>query len=68
MTQSELNRAVSQATGEDRQTIAARGFSLVKDAPSEPEDDLLDLIVDWDQLQAERNTSVLSRRAIAAVT
>ena len=53
MTQSELNRAVSQATGEDINEIQQRGFSLVEAFP----DDAFDLgtmdlpepqVVDWD--------------------
>ena len=53
MTQSELNRAVSQATGEDVSEIQQRGFSLVDAFP----DDAFDLgevglpepqVVDWD--------------------
>ncbi len=66
MTQSELNRLVARASGEDRDTIAARGFSLVEDELPIPEDDLA-LFVDWDQAQAERNTSVLVTRGLAVV-
>ena len=53
MTQSELNRAVSQATGEDVNEIQQRGFSLVGVFP----DDVFELgsadmpdpqVVDWD--------------------
>jgi hypothetical protein len=67
MTQSELNRAVARMTGEDQETIACRGFSLVDaDAPL-VEDDLELLIVDGDQLQAERNTAMLAPRGLATV-
>ena len=53
MTQSELNRAVSQATGEDVNEIQQRGFSLVSTSLDEAldflETDLPDpQVVDWD--------------------
>lgn len=67
MTQTELHRAVSRATGDDVETIARRGFSLVEDESPVSEDNLLALIVDWDQLQADRNTAVLPMRGLAAV-
>ena len=53
MTQSQLNRAVSNATGEDFEVIERRGFSLVdQDLPAE--DDDLPQFIDWDQLDDER--------------
>jgi hypothetical protein len=67
MTQAELNRAISRATGEHVDVIAARGFSLVEDEPPASEDDLVAQTVDWDLLQAEQNTSVLATRGLAAV-
>jgi hypothetical protein len=48
MTQQEFERALVRATGESVETIRSRGFSLVEPPNLEP------LIVDWDQLQAER--------------
>ena len=53
MTQSELNRAVSQATGEDVNEIQQRGFSLVGGFPDDAFDfeatDLPDpQVIDWD--------------------
>ena len=58
MTQAELNRQVAQATGEDVATIAQRGFSLL-----EPDqEDCEARIVDWDQLQADRNIALVDQR------
>ncbi len=62
MTQSQLNRAVSRATGEDFDLIEHRGFSLVDDECPLQDDDLMALIVDWDQIQAEQNTSLFRDR------
>lgn len=53
MTQSQLNCAVSHATGEDCDVIAGRGFSLVEDECPVQEEDLLALVTDWQQLEAE---------------
>jgi hypothetical protein len=65
MTQTELHRAISRATGDDVEVIARRGFSLVdEDAPLDGE--LEELAIDWDLLQAERNTSVLAQRGLVA--
>ena len=49
MTQSELNRAVARATGEDVSEIAYRGFQPLELEPTEPED----LIVDWDAVEQQ---------------
>jgi hypothetical protein len=67
MTQTELHRAIARATGDDVDLIARRGFSLLEDEPPASEDDLAALVVDWDQLQADRHTAVLTRRGLAAV-
>jgi hypothetical protein len=67
MTQTELHRAISRATGDDVEVIARRGFSLLEDEHPASEDDLAAHVVDWDQLQADRNTAVLTRRGLAAV-
>ena len=59
MTQNELNRAVAQVTGEDISEIARRGFQPLELEPSEPED----VIVDWDQVELERNVSLVEQCA-----
>ena len=46
MTQSELDREISRATGESVATIRNLGFSLIEPEASEP------LSIDWDELQA----------------
>jgi hypothetical protein len=48
MTQAELERELSHATGESLATIRHRGFQLVESPTPEP------LTVDWDELDAER--------------
>ena len=67
MTQSQLNRAVSRATGEDCDLIDRRGFSIVDDEMPLQEDDLEALIVDWDQIQAEQTTAMFRDRQSAQV-
>ena len=62
MTQSQLNRAVSRATGEDFELIDQRGFSLVSDDPPVDEADMEALIVDWDQIQTDQATSMFRDR------
>ena len=62
MTQSQLNRAVSRATGEDCDLIDHRGFSLVDDQSPLQDYDLEALIVDWDQIQAEQATAMFRDR------
>ena len=62
MTQSQLNRAVSRATGEDFDLIDHRGFSLVDDQSPLQDYDLEALIVDWDQIQAEQATAMFRDR------
>ena len=57
MTQAELNRAVAAATGESVKTIAEMGFVPLTPVPIEREP----LIVDWDQLDADR-VGVLPQR------
>jgi hypothetical protein len=57
MTQSELNRAVSRATGESVATIRRLGFLLSepKDVFSDPEDEALGRsVLDWDALDQRR--------------
>lgn len=60
MTQQDLERALAHATGETVDTIRYRGFSLIEPPDLEP------LMVDWDQLQAERG--VLTGRRSAVVS
>ena len=62
MTQTQLNRAVSRATGEDFDLISRRGFSFVDGDPPLQSDDLEDLVVDWDQIQAEITTAIFRNR------
>ncbi len=63
MTQAELNRAVAQATGETVCTVSELGFSLadaeITDYDPEPSH-IEDRIVDWDELDARRNTPVFA--------
>ena len=62
MTQSQLNRAVSRATGEDFDVIERRGFSLVDEDAPQQDDDLGAQIVDWDHIQAEQATAMFRDR------
>jgi hypothetical protein len=50
MTQAELNRAVSRATGETVGAIAALGFIPLTAVPIEREPHM----VDWDEVDSER--------------
>ncbi len=67
MTQAQLNRAVSRATGEDCDLIDRKGFSLIDDEPPLQEDDLLALIVDWERLEAEQESAANRRSHLASV-
>ena len=58
MTQAELNREVARATGESVRTIAARGFTLLTPKPVEREP----LVVDWDDVQADRHVEMFPSR------
>ena len=65
MKQSELNRAVAKATGENLQIISRLGFSLADPVLVEhdPEpSDVKDMIVDWDALDLQRNVPVTADR------
>ena len=57
MTQTELHRAISRATGEDVDLVARRGFSLVDDEAPLVEDDLELLTLDWDAIQAAQHAA-----------
>lgn len=67
MTQSELNRAVSKATGDDCDVIDRRGFTLVDDGLPLEDDDLLALVTDWQQLEAEREAAIRRQTPYASV-
>ena len=67
MTQVQLNRAVSRATGEDCDWIDRKGFTLVDDEPPLQEDDLLALINDWQQIEDAQATAVNRRSHLASV-
>jgi len=58
MTTAEINRRVALATGESVRTVSELGFSLadptIVDYDPEPSE-IEDLIIDWDQLDCERN-------------
>ena len=57
MTQSELDQAVADATGESLSTIADRGFCLLTTIPIEIERE--PLTVDWDALEMSRRVTYL---------
>lgn len=64
MSQSDLDRAVAKATGEELAEIRLRGFSsadpgLVRFDP-EPYD--APLVVDWDEVDEERNVALFQQR------
>jgi hypothetical protein len=67
MTQSQLNRAVSRATGEDCDLIDRHGFSLVEDECSVQEEDLLALVTDWQQLEAEHVAATRRQTPYASI-
>lgn len=50
MTRRELERAVSETTGDDLAVIHQRGFELIDLSPPLADDELLDLYLDWDAL------------------
>jgi len=61
MKQSELNRAVAKATGENLRVISRLGFSLADPLSVEHDPEpcnVEDMIVDWDALDLERNVSL----------
>ena len=65
MTQRDLNRAVSRATGETVTEISHRGFTRLEPLPAEPA--VEDLILDWDRAQEEQNVALFRRRELSAV-
>jgi DNA-binding winged helix-turn-helix (wHTH) protein len=57
MTQTELNQAVAEATGESVQTIRRRGFSVVTPLSvfqPDADDYALPSVVDWDALERQQ--------------
>lgn len=52
MTQAELNRAVARATGETIDMVSQLGFVPLLPVPYETDRD--PLVVDWDQVESER--------------
>lgn len=58
MSQRELNRAISNATGEDIATIAGMGFVELTAIPIEREPRVLD----WDEYDLEHNVAVIPQR------
>jgi hypothetical protein len=63
MNQRELNREVARKTGETVSTIAALGFIPLTGQPYEREP----LTIDWDERDAERNVSLMPKRARSPV-
>ena len=58
MSQRELNRQISQATGEDIATIAGMGFVELRPVPFEREP----LTMDWDEHDLDHNVAVIPQR------
>jgi hypothetical protein len=64
MTQTQLNRAVALATGDDVAVVAAHGFSLVVDELSVADDDQeLLMLMEWDGL----NSKLIANGNVSAV-
>jgi len=64
MSQMQLDRLVANATGEDVRAIRQRRFSVANlfDVDFDPEpNDLPPQMIDWDELDRERNLAVVSR-------
>ena len=58
MNQRTLNYEVAKSTGESICTIAQRGFSLASWIPSGPGCCAIDGLVDWDYIDATKNTAL----------
>jgi len=66
MTQSEIDRAVATATGETVHTVSVLGFTIADPEIVEYDPDpcdIEDLIVDWDELDAQHNVPLVSELA-----
>ena len=65
MTQMQLEQLVARATGEDIRAIRERGFSVADplEVNFDPEpDNLPPQVVDWDEVDLERNLAVVPQR------
>ena len=65
MTQTQLEQLVAKATGEDIRAIRERGFSVADplEVNFDPEpDNLPPQMIDWDELDLERNLAVVPQR------
>lgn len=65
MTQMQLEQLVADATGDDVRAIRQRGFSVADpfEVNFDPEpDNLPPQMIDWDELDFERNATVASQR------
>ena len=58
MSQRDLNRQISKATGEDLATIAGMGFVELTPIPFEREP----LTMNWDEHDADHNVAVIPQR------
>ena len=58
MSQRDLNRQISKATGESIETIAGMGFVELTPFPVEREP----LAMDWDEHDLDRNVAVIPQR------
>ena len=58
MSQRDLNRAISKATGEDLSTISGMGFVELTAIPFEREP----LTMNWDEHDADHNVAVIPQR------
>ena len=58
MSQRELNRQISKATGEDIATIVGMGFVELRPVPFEREP----LTMDWDEHDLDHNVAVIPQR------
>ena len=58
MNQRELNYQVAHKTGETVREIARRGFSLDRWIPSQPGLAPIDGLIDWDYIDATKNTAL----------
>lgn len=66
MTQSEIDRAVATATGETVHTVSVLGFTIADPEIVEYDPDpcdIEDLIVDWDELDAQYNMPLVPSSA-----
>ena len=71
MSQKHLNEMVAEATGEDLCVIRHRGFSIADpmNVNFDPEpDDLPPQVIDWDEIDLQRNVAVVSQRQCVRVS